>query len=76
LRLKVQDPHGVGVKTVVELVCEANDFREALVTDDSGALVAKRLPFGVYRAQVQQPGFAPISVQIEIRSAIPVSVFH
>jgi hypothetical protein len=72
LRLKVQDPHGVGVKTVVELVCEANDFREALVTDDSGALVAKRLPFGVYRAQVQQPGFAPISVQIEIRSAIPV----
>jgi hypothetical protein len=72
LRLKVQDPHGVGVKTVVELVCEANDFREALVTDDNGALVTKRLPFGVYRAQVQHPGFAVAAVQIEIRSAIPV----
>jgi hypothetical protein len=72
LHLKVRDPHGAGVRTVVELVCEANDFRDNLETDDSGALVAKRLPFGVYRALIREAGFAPVSAQIEVRSAIPV----
>jgi hypothetical protein len=72
LHLKVRDPHGVGVRTVVELVCEANDFHDNLETDDSGALVAKRLPFGVYRALIREAGFAPVSAQIEVRSAIPV----
>src|SRR3954462_13573399 len=72
LRLKVSDPQGAGVKTAIELVSQANDFHDTFVTDDSGALVAKRLAFGVYPAQVQQPGFAPVSVQIEIRSSIPV----
>jgi hypothetical protein len=72
LHLKVRDPHGAGVRTVVELVCEANDFHDNLETDDSGTLVAKRLRFGVYRARVQQAGFAPASAQIEVRSAIPV----
>ena len=75
LRLKVRDPQGVGVRTVVELVSEANDFRDTFVTDDSGSLVAKRLPFGLYRAQIQQAGFAPVSVPIEVRSAIPVQFF-
>ena len=72
LHLKVRDPHGAGVRTVVELECEANDFRDNLETDDSGALVGKRLPFGVYRALIREAGFAPVSAQIEIRSAIPV----
>jgi hypothetical protein len=72
LQLKVRDPHGAGVRTVVELVCEANDFHDSLETDDAGALVVKRLPFGVYRALIREVGFAPVSAQIEVRSAIPV----
>lgn len=52
LHLKVRDPHGAGVMTVVELVCEANDFHDNLETDDSGTLVAKRLRFGC-----TEPGF-------------------
>ena len=72
LHLKVQDPRGAGVRTAVELVCEANDFRNTFVTDDSGVLVARRLPLGMYRVQVQQAGFAPASAEIEVRSAIPV----
>src|SRR5262249_47879180 len=56
----------------VELVCEANDFRSTFLTDDSGALVARRLPLGLYRAQVQPVGFAPAALAIEVRSAIPV----
>ena len=72
LHLKVRDPNGAVVRTAVELVCEANEFHGNFQTDESGALVAKRLAFGVYQARIQQAGFAPVSVQIEIRSAIPV----
>ncbi len=73
LRLKVTDPHGFGVKSAVDLTSESNEFHNTLSTDDSGVLVAKRLPFGLYRVQIQQAGFAAASVTIEVRSAIPVS---
>src|SRR5579864_8108032 len=72
LRLKVTDPHGFGVKTAVELICEINEYRNTLVTDDAGVLVAKRLPFGMYRVQIEQAGFAAVSVPVEIRSAAPL----
>ena len=58
LRLKVTDPSGSGVKTSIELVCEANQFRQIYVTDGSGVTTARRLPFGVYQVDVQQQGFA------------------
>ena len=72
LRLKVTDPHGFGVKTAVELICVVNEYRNTLITDDAGVLVAKRLPFGVYRVQIEQAGFAAVSVPVEIRSAAPL----
>ncbi len=71
LRLRVTDPAGLGVKSSVELVSEANQFRQSFVTDDSGALDAQRLPFGLYRLQVMGEGFAPLSQTLEIRSAVP-----
>lgn len=71
LRLRVTDPSGSGVKSSIELVCEANEFRKTFVTDDAGSIAAKRLPFGVYRIQVEQQGFAPFSDSVEIRSAAP-----
>ncbi len=71
LRLKVSDPSGSAVKSAVELVCEANQFRKVFMTDDGGNVEAKRLPFGVYRVEVEQPGFAPFHDAVEVRSAIP-----
>ncbi len=71
LRLKVADPSGSAVKSAVELVCEANQFRKVFMTDDGGDVEAKRLPFGVYRVEVVQPGFAPFHDAVEVRSAIP-----
>ena len=71
LRLRVTDPSGLGVKTAVALVSEINDYRNTLTTDDEGGLIAKRLPFGLYRVEIQQPGFAAVSAPVEIRSAIP-----
>jgi len=71
LRLKVTDPSGLGVKAVVELVSQSNDYQNKLTTDESGSLIAKRLPFGMYRVQIEQPGFAEVSAPVEIRSAVP-----
>jgi hypothetical protein len=71
LRLSVTDPSGLGVKSSVELVCEANQFQGNYETDDSGNLVAKRLAFGVYRLRVERSGFAVFTDSLEIRSAIP-----
>jgi hypothetical protein len=71
LRVKVTDPAGDAVKSSIELVCEANQFRKTLVTDDSGTVAAKRLPFGLYRVRVDQQGFAPFANSVEVRSAVP-----
>src|SRR6202042_1135009 len=71
LHLKVTDPSGLGVKAAVPLGSEANDYQNSLSTDESGVLIAKRLPFGVYRIQIQQPGFAEVSTPVQIRSAVP-----
>jgi hypothetical protein len=71
LRLWVTDPAGLGLKSAVELVSEANQFRQTFHTDDSGALDAQRLPFGLYRLEVTREGFAPVSQPLEIRSVIP-----
>jgi hypothetical protein len=71
LRLRVTDPSGSGVKSSIELVCEANQFHQTYTTDSSGSVTAKQLPFGVYEVGVQQPGFAAFHDTVEIRSAAP-----
>jgi len=74
VRLKVVDPAGLGLQTSVELVSEANQFRQSYVTDQAGALVARNLPFGMYRVDAKRPGFALYSSVVEIRSAISVEL--
>ncbi|MGA9814285.1 MAG: TonB-dependent receptor [Terriglobales bacterium] len=70
LRLRVVDPTGLGLQTSVELVSEANQFRQSYVTDEAGILVARNLPFGVYHVEVKRSGFALYSNVVEVRSAI------
>ncbi len=73
LRLKVTDPSGLGLKTKIEISSTANEYRSSLTTDDSGNAIAKNLPYGVYRITVEQPGFAPVSQTVQIRSALPLN---
>lgn len=73
LRLKVTDPSGAGVKTTVQIVSEANQYRRTLTTDDQGALTLQRLPYGIYQLQITQSGFAELSDSIEIHSSIPTA---
>ena len=70
LRIRVTDPSGLGVKSAVEVVSEANQFQKTLTTDGAGDLVVKRIPFGVYRVQINHPGFAEFRDSIEVRSAV------
>jgi TonB-dependent Receptor Plug Domain len=72
LRLKVTDPAGLGVKANVQIVSEANQYRNTLATDDQGNLDAQRLPFGIYQIEIERPGFAAASQSLEIRSALPL----
>jgi len=71
LRLTVTDPSGSGVKSTVEIVSEANEYRNTLTTNEGGTLDVLRLPYGVYQIEIQQPGFAPVSQSVDIRSSIP-----
>jgi hypothetical protein len=72
LRLKVIDPSGLGVKTMVHITSEANQYRNGLATSDQGNLAVQRLPFGIYQLKIEQPGFAVISESVEIRSSLPI----
>jgi hypothetical protein len=71
LRLKVTDPSGLGVKTTVQIISQANQYRNNLTTDEQGSLTVQRLPYGVYQLQIQQAGFADVSESLEVRSSIP-----
>jgi hypothetical protein len=71
LRLRVTDPSGLAVKTAIQIVSEANQYQRTLNTDDQGGLTVQRLPYGVYRIQIEQPGFGPVSEMVQVRSPIP-----
>ncbi len=73
LRLNVTDPTGLGLKSSVQIVSEANHYHQALETDDAGNLTVKRLPFGLYLLQVQHSSFAAYSGSVEVHSATPTS---
>jgi outer membrane cobalamin receptor len=71
LRLKVSDPSGLGIRANVTVVSEANQFHGTYISDDAGNVTVKRLPFGVYRIEIQHDGFAMFSESVEVRSVTP-----
>ena len=71
LHLKVTDPSGLGLKASVQIISEANQYRNTLVTDGHGDLDLQHLPFGIYQLEISRPGFATMLESLQIRSAIP-----
>jgi TonB-dependent Receptor Plug Domain len=74
LRLKVIDPAKLAVEAKVRIASEANQYQKTLTTDDQGNVIAKHLPYGLYRITIEQPGFAYVSETAEIRTAIPTEL--
>jgi hypothetical protein len=75
LRLTITDSGQLPLAASVELVSEINQVHEDIKSDPVGVVVAKRLPFGVYRLTVTRDGFAPFVGTVDIRSALPTP-FH
>src|ERR1039457_3625614 len=71
LRLKVTDPAGLGVRTTVQIISKANQYRNTLSTSDQGSLVVQRLPYGIYELEIRQQGFGAASESVDIHSSIP-----
>ncbi len=74
LRLVITDSAGFGISAVVNLVSEANGYRKSITAENEGNVVAKRLPYGFYRVEVQHQGFASYAILVDIRSAIPKTI--
>ncbi|HEY4741661.1 MAG TPA: TonB-dependent receptor [Candidatus Acidoferrales bacterium] len=72
LQFRITDPAGLGVKTTIRLVSEANQYDSTFLTDENGIATAKRIPYGMYRIQIRQSGFADVSESIEINSELPI----
>lgn len=73
LQLRVTDPSGIGVQVPVQVESEANQYRTTLKTNAQGYIDVQRLPYGIYRVEIMQPGFAPIAESITIRGSLPLS---
>ncbi len=71
LRITITDQAGLPVAGSVELTSEANQYRQTLPAGRDGRVIAKRLPFGIYRVRLTRDGFAAHSEMVEIRSAVP-----
>ncbi|MGC2332095.1 MAG: carboxypeptidase-like regulatory domain-containing protein, partial [Candidatus Acidiferrales bacterium] len=71
----MRDASGLAIaKAPVTLQSEGNQYSNSLVTDDAGQLDVSRLAFGEYQISILQPGFAPFSETVEIRSQLPTDV--
>ena len=71
LRITVTDSTGLPLPGAVDVVNEANEFRQHLNTNDNGVVVIRRVPFGSYRIGVVRNGFTPVAETVEVRSALP-----
>src|SRR4029077_8396522 len=70
LRLRVTDPHGLGIKASIQIDSEANQYRNTLITSEQGSLDVLRLPFGFYRVEIRKDGFAEVAESVQIRSSV------
>lgn len=74
LRLHVVDPAGAGLKALVKLTSAGSSYNNTFTTDAAGISHVQRIAYGIYLVSVEHEGFAPVSQQAEVRSAIPVDL--
>jgi hypothetical protein len=72
LRLSVLDDTGSAIEASGSLLSQAIQLKQTFATDDQGRFTARNLPFGVYRLNIERPGFGSFSALVEIRSEVPL----
>lgn len=73
LRLHVADPSGRHIQATIHLLSQANQYSTDLETDNHGNLDIARLPYGIYRLEIDHSGFASVVETVAIRSSIPIT---
>ena len=74
LRLHVADASGLALASEVTLDSDGQHIHETLSSGASGDVTFSRLPYGVYRMTVRHSGFATVTQEVTIRSALPKEV--
>ena len=72
LCISVLDPDGRDLPSPAVLFSQASQFRQVAQTGAEIPCPFRSVPFGVYRLQIDRPGFASYSEIIELRSEIPI----
>jgi hypothetical protein len=72
VRLRISDPRGAPAAAVVEFISTGNAYDGTFVTDASGEITVRLLPYGLYEVRVRQPGFATLSKRIDVHSELPM----
>ena len=71
----VLDPSGAVVPSAtVEIGNPVSAFKRSTVTDSSGRFSFPNVPFNPYHLTVTAAGFTPYAQDVEVRSAVPLSV--
>ncbi|WP_348260778.1 TonB-dependent receptor [Telmatobacter sp. DSM 110680] len=71
VRLLVTDANGHTAEIAIHITSPANQFDKNLTTNPDGTLTVAHLPYGIYRIQIERPGFASVIQSVEIRSSTP-----
>jgi Carboxypeptidase regulatory-like domain len=71
----VKDPSGSVVPgATVEISYPVSGFRRTAATDADGNFKFTNVPFNPYHFTVTAPGFAPFAQDVDVRSAVPVTL--
>jgi hypothetical protein len=71
----INDPTGAVIANArIELRNAVTDYREAQTTDTSGTFRFNNVPPNNYRLTAEAKGFAPAQRDVDVRSALPVSI--
>jgi hypothetical protein len=71
----VKDATGAVVgKAVVEISYSVSGYKRTTVTVDDGSFRFPNVPFNTYHMVVTAQGFAPFTEDVDVRSAVPVSI--
>jgi outer membrane receptor protein involved in Fe transport len=73
IRVQVKDPSGAAMQASGKLEGSATGTQRSFQTDALGAYTLENLPYGRYRLEISKDGFITQSVQIDVKSATPVS---
>jgi hypothetical protein len=75
LRVEVRDPAGLPISGATAIIESRNpQFRAQAKSDAGGLAQLTRLPLGSYLLQVESSGLQPSVQQVEIRSAVPITL--